>query len=755
MTRRLRAAAAAIVLVVLSIIGHAAPATAGAPDLPTPPAPRRVVIVSIPRLGWDDVVPADMPTLAGLADQGAVGVLSVRAIGRHTGVAEGYASLGAGNRAQAADDEAGTYGRAERLPSGTLALAELIHAGHTPRGAGLVPGIDAVVSANAHTHQGARIGALGGALRAAHWTTTLVSDSDGWDGSRGAAGLALVDPEGSIDASIPLDVPTPTALSSPPAAADPAVVAAAVRRLPTQRSAAIVELGDVARADAIHGDRGVRQEAARRVDRDLAAVIDELDLRQDLVIVLAPVAPSPQAQPTPMVVAGPGIEPGLLRTATTRRAGYVTLPDVAPGLLSWIGLDAPSAMNGTPIEVVPDARSGLDRLAWARTTIAETRFVDRSQGKLMSTLPITFGAWSVLLLVAAFVRLGPLRRPARVFLRWVGLVISATPVVAFVLAASSTRGWGQPTWFAMLFGGAMVVASVAAAVARPHARLPWLAPVLIAGLTWTVLVVDLVTGGHLQFDSAFGNSPTVAGRFTGVGNLSFALLAATTLVLACIAHALIRDNGAPRAGVAVAATLFALAVVLDGLPGLGDDVGGVLALVPSAFICLWLLAGRRFTVRAALAAAAAGAALVGLFGLYDLSRPAADRTHLGRLLGGDTAARETVIRKAVSAGTTVYHSSLVWILVSTIGLGLIAWMTRRVTLERAIPERSDARVLAVSAIVLGVLGGLLNDSGVAVPAMMAVVFVPAAVYVLLQPEPDPAAPSSEDTGVGQADRVLP
>ena len=752
MTRRLGVAATAVALVVLSLAGQAGTAAAGAPDVPTSRA-RRVVVVSIPRLGWDDVVPADMPTLTGLADQGAVGILSVRAIGRHTGVAEGYATLGAGNRAQASDDEAGTYARAERLPSGTLALAEMIHAGHAPRGAGLVPGIDAVVGANAHTHQGARIGALGAALHAAHWTTTVVSDGDGWDGPRSAAGVALVDPEGSIDASMPLHAPSPPTVASPPAAVDPAVVAAAVRRLPTHRSAAIVELGDVARADALHGDRRVRQEAARRVDRDLAAVVDDLDLRQDLVVVLAPVAPSPQAQPTPMVVAGPGIEPGLLRTATTRRAGYVTLPDVAPGLLSWIGLDAPRAMNGTPIEVAPDDRSGLDRLVWARTTIAETRFVDRSQGKLMSTLPITFGAWSVLLLVATFLRLGPLRRPAQVFLRWVGLVISATPVVAFALGAVSVRGWGQPAWFAVLFVGAMVLASVAAAVARPQVERPWLAPVLLAAITWTVLVVDIVAGGHLQFDSAFGNSPTVAGRFTGVGNLSFALLAATTLVLACIAHALIRDDGAPRAGVAVAAALFAVAVVLDGLPGLGDDVGGVLALVPSAFVCLWLLAGRRVTARAALAAAASGAALVGLFGLYDLSRPVADRTHLGRLLGGDTAARETVIRKAVSAGTTVYHSSLVWILVSTIGLGLIAWTTRRETLERAIPKGGDARVLAVSAVVLGVLGGLLNDSGVAVPAMMAVVFVPAAVYVILQPAPEPAAPHREDPGVDQPDEV--
>ena len=44
---------------------------------------------------------------------------------------------------------------------------------------------------------------------------------------------------------------------------------------------------------------------------------------------------------------GKGIEPGLARSPTTRRAGFVSLPDVAPTVLDAYGIDLPNSMAGT------------------------------------------------------------------------------------------------------------------------------------------------------------------------------------------------------------------------------------------------------------------------------------------------------------------------------------------------------------------------------------------------------------------------
>ena len=58
-------------------------------------------------------------------------------------------------------------------------------------------------------------------------------------------------------------------------------------------------------------------------------------------------------------------------------------------------------------------------------------------------------------------------------------------------------------------------------------------PLLLAlGAVLGLLVVDVVLGATLQLNTVFGYSPTVAGRFAGLGNLAFAQLAGSALLLA-------------------------------------------------------------------------------------------------------------------------------------------------------------------------------------------------------------------------------
>ena len=87
----------------------------------------------------------------------------------------------------------------------------------------------------------------------------------------------------------------------------------------------------------------------------------------------------------------------------------------------------------------------------------------------------------------------------------------------------------------------------------------------------------MVVGAPLQLNAVFGYSPTVAGRFAGYGNLAFAELAAASIMLAALARpaasAVVGGSGRRPA-------VLSLAVVVDGAPFWGSDVGGVLTLVP-------------------------------------------------------------------------------------------------------------------------------------------------------------------------------
>src|SRR5262249_39297545 len=100
--------------------------------------------------------------------------------------------------------------------------------------------------------------------------------------------------------------------------------------------------------------------------------------------------------------------------------------------------------------------------------------------------------------------------------------------------------------------------------------------VALAGMFGGV-VVDVASGAHLQFNAAFGYSPTVGGRFAGLGNMGYAQLAAAGVLLA----GLVAWRVGGRAGASWAAALLVVAIAVDGAPYLGADVGGVLSMVPA------------------------------------------------------------------------------------------------------------------------------------------------------------------------------
>ncbi|HEX2576907.1 MAG TPA: hypothetical protein VHK88_11210, partial [Aquihabitans sp.] len=631
----------------------------------------------------------------------------------------------------------GSWSADARTPSGRTAAEAARVAGLDPGDAAIVvPGLREVEATNRGQHEGARLGALAAALERNGWSTAVVADG----GPASAAGLAVVSPDGGVDAGT-LD----------PA---PGSVGDAIAALPATRAVAVVELDAVARAEVAEAGPAERRRAVADADRDLAAVVDALG-PDDLLVVLSPTAPGTRDHPTPFVVAGPGIDAGTACSATTRKAGYVTLADVSALVLDRAGIRVPGSMAGTPITTEATSASGAARLAERGDAIAETRFVDRAAGHLLVALPIVFATWSLLALVVTVLPLGRAAPAARALVRWVGLLLATVPIVTFAVAAPSVRDWGQPRWAVVVWVAAAVLGA-AAALLRPPAR----AAIAVAALTWAVLVVDLLTGGRLQFDSALGNSPSVGWRFAGIGNLAFGLLAASTLVLAVAAWWWVGRRRPGTPAVVAAGAIFAVAVVVDGAPDLGADVGGVLTLATVGALTLWTLAGRRLSpVRIALAGLVA-LGVLGLLAAVDLTRPEASQTHLGRLVrdvfgGGGGDSIDVLWRKADAALATFVRSSLVWIVICTVLLGGLLWGLARPALRRllALPA---ARPLVVGGGALLLLGGALNDSGVMVPAIMATVLVPAAVHLLLAPpapEPDPTpverAPAVEAT-VGRA-----
>jgi hypothetical protein len=343
----------------------------------------------------------------------------------------------------------------------------------------------------------------------------------------------------------------------------------------------------------------------------------------------------------------------------------------------------------------------------------------------------------------------------------VGCVALAT-VPGATFAAGLVPWWrapgGTPGLVAALVAVVAVVAAVltAAVVVAYRRRGPTAALGALGGGALLILLADLLTGGRFQLDSMLGYNPLVAGRFYGMGNIAFAVLGVAALFVAVALAA-----GRPRwAALAVTGGMAVVVTLVDGAPALGADFGGVLTLVPAFAVLALSVARAPVTPFRVAVAGLAGVIVVGALGVADFLRPADDRTHFGRfvadVIDGDGLG---VIRRKLLANVDLLLA----------GPHTIAALLASVVLAVAVlrPPRSLAAAYAaipalrpglVSVLVLGAVGALTNDSGVAIPAVAGAVALPAVLAACLLAGRAGGRNASDDTPLAEAVRpvqVLP
>jgi hypothetical protein len=142
-----------------------------------------------------------------------------------------------------------------------------------------------------------------------------------------------------------------------------------------------------------------------------------------------------------------------------------------------------------------------------------------------------------------------------------------------------------------------------------------------------------------------------------------------------------------------------------------------------------------------------------VLGLFDLSRPAEDRSHLGRLFervadDGANGLLLVINRKLAQNLRTITDQPWTWLLVTTaLALGYLMWRHRDRLLARFTGE-PELRAAGMGLGVAMVLGFALNDSGVAVPGMILAMTTPiAAWFVFVEDRTGPSTITTE-TQVG-------
>jgi hypothetical protein len=245
----------------------------------------------------------------------------------------------------------------------------------------------------------------------------------------------------------------------------------------------------------------------------------------------------------------------------------------------------------------------------------------------------------------------------------------------------------------------------------------------VTGATVLLLLIDIGSGARLQEASILGYSPHTAARFSGFGNTSYAVLAACALVVAVL-HV---ERSPRRKEAVVAAALFlGVVIVADGAPWLGADVGGILSLVPVFGLTVVVLSGRRITMRMVVLAGLATAAVLGLAVVADLLRSDDSRSHLARALldaqEGDSL--WTTVSRKWATNQRVFGQSIWTWMVPIIAVFAAYVLVVAGGWKKMLPHGSPLRAGVIGVLAAGVLGWLVNDSGIVVTALVFVYLGP-------------------------------
>lgn len=764
--------AALLVAAALLIAGSTTAGAATASPLPlyTRHA-ERVLIVSMPHVAWRDLGGLRLPNLEGLLQSSGVANLSTRTIPRDTDLADGYITLGAGTRSveTRTERDAAGFEVDEVVPTGRFEdrTAAQVFEERTGRVAsrGLVHwGVAAIQSENRDRHHRAEVGALGDSLRDLGFSRAVIGNGDsgpaeGQPTLRRFMVTALMDSDGTVpegrvgtellrhddDAAFGVRLSIPATLD-------------AFREVWKPRSVVLVEASDLVRADALaamatpgHRDALLR-DALRSSDELLGELLAEVNPARDAVVVVSPAHTAEEVTLTVVGVRAPGTQPGLLRSSTTRRTGFVQLIDVAPTVLDLVGAPRPRSMGGRPFTVARSGGSAAQRAAFLVNTEEAAQFRDRMPG----AAALTFVIVQAFLALGAVVALGG--RPRRWL--WPALRFLGPAALGYLPALYLTRLFplhdaGIVTYWAFV----AVVSLLLGGVYRLIGRRLALDPTLVAlGALVALLVGDVVLlKSRFQFNNAIGYSPLVAFRFSGLGNVGYAALTASSLLFAgLLAHRIGGRRGA-WAGIAI----LVVALVVDGAPFWGADVGGVLSMIPAFGIAATLLLGARVQMRLRTVLAWGGAAVAGIAVAagIDLARPARDRTHLGRLLqkirdeGFGTFV--DTIRTKLDKNLTTITTSL-WGVMLPIVLAFLAYLAlgpeRRLgRLTASIPQ---LRAVLAGFTIAAILGYALNDSGIVVPAVMLGVLNATLVSLIARQELPDAVPQRTTTPARGAQPAL-
>ncbi|WP_288816210.1 hypothetical protein [uncultured Varibaculum sp.] len=477
----------------------------------------------------------------------------------------------------------------------------------------------------------------------------------------------------------------------------------------------------------------------------------------------------------------PGAKTGILRSSSTRQLGLLATVDFTRQILDVSGANGPDYLVGGSFS--PERDYGLTgNLDWLRNqslradqaTIVQARFI------VLTGIILLLSTALLLFLL----RRKKLRSSSRTRGLLAGICLSASLLgpASTVAAYTPTKMLGGSegnlttnalkmsaplltTQFLLLV---LLIAGVFSAlcfaggklIARKWTYLRYSAPILAAAalvLAW--ILVSLLSGSPDQISAMFSSAATAATRFYGLNNNKYSFLFSVLLALECLIFAPLaaRFPERRRRYFAYGFLLLAVAVILDGFPWLGADVGGPLAMILGVGITLNWVLGKKVGIGKVVALIMAALLSSSVFVLVDKMASPTSRTHFGRFIsevrGGGGG---IIVARKAQAMINSFGGPIGFAVVMTLVLVVITFKViknrpgysakRRnflgISARQSLKTIPGAYRFAQGVILTSLLAALTNDSGALILVCSGLFTLPAINAMLIlsagAKEPKPA-----------------